>query len=328
MDQLGHGERRQHPFRSAADFDGSFRVSRQDYYFRYNVGLQLHLVGESLIGWMAWDLMRGVDLLLSRPGIDPKRILLLGAVAGGGDPTGVTGALDNRIAGVVPFNFGGPQPETGRLGEDAEDAFNYAGSGSWESTRNLRLSARDGFLPWVIVGATAPRALIYAHEFTWDREHDPVWKRLETIYDFYKAGDRISAVRGYGGVKLASDKASHCNNIGPTHRKGIHAAFEKWFGMKIPDEEFHDRRPAEELLCLEGDAARDVSLTPVHTLAERLAEERLAKVRQQLEKLPRPNGGRNSKNFGRPNWAMWLRMSPRSQARKLKRSRACGSSGS
>ena len=142
MDQLGHGERRQHPFRSSEDFHGSFRVSRQDYFFRYNVALQLHLAGESLIGWMAWDLMRGVDVLLSRPGIDPKRILLLGAVAGGGDPAAVTGALDTRIAGVVPFNFGGPQPETGALGDDAEDAFNYAGSGSWESTRNLRLSAQ------------------------------------------------------------------------------------------------------------------------------------------------------------------------------------------
>ncbi len=286
MDQLGHGERRQHPFRSAEDFNGSFRVSRQDYYFRYNVALQLHLVGESLIGWMAWDLMRGVDLLLSRPGVDPKRILLLGAVAGGGDPTGVTGALETRLAGVVPFNFGGPQPETGRLGEDAEDAFNYAGSGSWESTRNLRLSARDGFLPWVIVGATAPRGLIYAHEFTWDREHDPVWMRLNAIFDFYKAGDRISSVHGYGAVTLSSDKASHCNNIGPAHRKGIHAAFQKWFGMEIPDEESRDRRPASELLCLEGNAAANISLTPVHKLADQLSEERLAKVRKQVEKLP------------------------------------------
>jgi amino acid transporter len=55
--------------------------------------------------------------------------------------------LDARIACVVPFNFGGPQPETVfPLPADA-DAFNYAGGGSWESTRNLRLSARDGFLP-------------------------------------------------------------------------------------------------------------------------------------------------------------------------------------
>ena len=68
MDQLGHGERRQHPFVSAQDYSGQFPVGRQDYHFRYNTGIQLHLIGDSLMGWMAWDLWRGVDLLLVPPG--------------------------------------------------------------------------------------------------------------------------------------------------------------------------------------------------------------------------------------------------------------------
>src|SRR5260370_42686084 len=82
MDQLGHGERRQHPFVTEKDYAGSFKPGRQDYYFRFNTGMQLHLIGDSLIGWMAWDLMRGVDLLLAQPGIDKEKIILLGAVAG------------------------------------------------------------------------------------------------------------------------------------------------------------------------------------------------------------------------------------------------------
>jgi len=46
----------------------------------------------------------------------------------------VTAALDERIDCAVPFNFGGPQPETRYpLPEDAETWFNYAGGGSWES---------------------------------------------------------------------------------------------------------------------------------------------------------------------------------------------------
>jgi dienelactone hydrolase len=157
-DQLGHGERRQHPFVDASSYPGSFKPGRQDYFFRFNVAFQLQLVGESLSGWMVADLMKGVDLLLSRPGVDKNRIILLGSVAGGGDPAAVAAALDPRITAVVPFNFGGPQPETTYpLPDNAETTFNYAGSGSWESTRNLSLSARDGFLPWVIVGSVAPR---------------------------------------------------------------------------------------------------------------------------------------------------------------------------
>ena len=126
------------------------------------------------MGWMAWDLMRGVDLLLARQGIDPERIILLGAVAGGGDPAAVTAALDRRIACCVPFNFGGPQPETRYpLPDDAETRFNYLGSSYWDSSRGLRLGGRDGFLPWVIVASIAPRRLVHAHEFSWDGDARP-----------------------------------------------------------------------------------------------------------------------------------------------------------
>lgn len=280
MDQLGHGERRQHPFRTEKDYAGSFRPTRQDYYFRYNSALQLHVIGESLIGWMAWDMMRGVDLLLARPGIDRDRIMLLGAVAGGGDPAAVTAALDPRIAAVVPFNFGGPQPETVYpLPADAEASFNYAGGGSWESTRNLRLSARDGFLPWVIVGSTAPRRLVYAHEFAWHQELDPVWKRFETIWGWYGVPDHRASQHGRGSVRGQAPESTHCNNIGAEHRKGIYPAFERWFGMQTPAKESQQRRPSGELLCL----TPDIKPRPLHELAAELGAERAAAARHALE---------------------------------------------
>ena len=226
-DHLGHGERRQHPFVSAADYAGSFQVGRQDYYFRYDTSLQLYLAGESLMGWMVHDLMTGVDLLLAQPGIDAKRIAILGSVAGGGDPAAVTAALDERITCACPFNFGGPQPETKYpLPADAETSFNYAGGGSWESTRNLYRSAADGFLPWTIVGSIAPRHLIHAHEFAWDGERDPVWKRYQKIWEFYDATDRMSVAHGHGTLTGQPPDSSHCNNIGAVHRRQIHEAFE------------------------------------------------------------------------------------------------------
>jgi dienelactone hydrolase len=247
-DMLGHGERRQHPFVDASSYSKPYRVSRQDYFFRYDNGIRLHLVGESLIGWMAWDIWRGVDVLLQQKGCDPKRLILLGSVAGGGDPCAVAAALDERIAAAVPFNFGGPQPESRYpLPDDAESSFNYMGGGSWESTRNLRLSAHDGFLPWVIVGSLAKRKLVYAHEFNWDRERDPVWKRLQTIAGWYGNADGLAFSYGKGSVRGSSPEDTHCTHIGPVQRKAIHEAFRKWFGIEAT--EYKQRVPAEKLKC-------------------------------------------------------------------------------
>ncbi len=288
-DQIDHGERRQHPFVDAKSYPEPYKTSRQDYFFRYNVAMQLHLIGESLIGWMANDMMRGVDLLLTKPGIDKTKIILLGSVAGGGDPAAVTAALDSRITCVVPFNFGGPQPETKfPLPKDARLSFNYMGGGSWESTRNLRLSGRDGFLPWVIVGSVAPRYLIHAHEFKWDMENDPVWARYQQIFKFYGAEDKLDWTKGAGAVTGAAGPANtHCNNIGAVHRKRIHEAFEKWFGIKAT--EYSKRLPSEELQCLTPELQEKIKFTPVHQLAARIAEEDVHAIRGQMRGKAKEN---------------------------------------
>ncbi len=301
-DHLGHGERRLHPFRTAADYARPFQASRQDYYFRYDAGMQLHLVGESLMGWIAWDLMRGVDLLLAQENIDPKRIILLGAVAGGGDPAAVAAALDERIAAAVPFNFGGPQPETRYpLPDDAETWFHYAGSGSWESTRNLRRSASDGFLPWVIVGSIAPRRLVYGHEFSWDQPRDPVWKRLQTIYGFYEASDHLAFTHGRGELRGKPPEATHCTHIGPPHRELIHAAFRQWFGIDVTRES-SDRHPLEALRAMTLEAERELRPRKLSEILSELGAERAGQARQRLSQYP-PDQRRRQL---RTNWSRLL----------------------
>jgi len=288
MDQVGHGERRQHPFAMASDFDKPYRVGHADYSFRYDSEIQLSLVGESLVGWMSWDMVRGVDLLLARPGIDPKRLILLGAVAGGGDPVAVTGALDQRFAAVVPFNFGGPQPETRYpLPDDAETWFNYAGSGSWESTRNLRDSAAYGFLPWVIVGGIAPRRLVYAHEFNWDEPRDPVWKRLQIIFGFYSRQDFITFTHGRGAVTGSSPQDTHCTHIGKTHRARIHEAFRSWFGIEAtPETEFSARLPADRLRCWTPELKVELKPKSLSTMTTELADQFAALRLRERETNP------------------------------------------
>ncbi|MEZ6140749.1 MAG: hypothetical protein R3B84_09280 [Zavarzinella sp.] len=272
-DQLGHGERRTHPFTRPEDYPQEFRSSRQDYYFRYDTGYRLSLLGDTLIGWMAWDMMRGTDLLLTKYECDPKRIALLGSVAGGGDPVAVTAALDPRITCVVPFNFGGPQPETPYpLPKNAVQTFNFMGGGSWESTRNIAFSAKDGFLPWVIVGSVAPRYLGYAHEFAWSAENDPVWHRFGKIWQWYEQPDNISAVHGSGSVRGSAPESTHCNNIGAVHRKMLLPKLNAWF--QINAVEVQDRLESKDLLCWTEEARQ--KLKPASFL-EILKQEKIAR---------------------------------------------------
>jgi cephalosporin-C deacetylase-like acetyl esterase len=286
LDQVGYGERRSHPFHSDKDFPKPYRPSRQDYWFRYDTGVQLQLLGDSLMGWMVWDLMRGVDLLLARDGIDPKRIIVLGAVAGGGDPAAVAAALDRRIACCVPFNFGGPQPETRYpLPDDAETSFNYLGGTTyWDSTRGLRLSGRDDFVHWVIVASTAPRRLIHAHEFSWDKDRDPVWKRYQKVWgDFYGAADHLGYAHGKGLLRGKPPEASHCTNIGRFHRRMIHPLFERWFGIHVTEgDEYSAPRKVEELLCWTEKARRELHPKSLEEVMSALGRERIEAGRKRL----------------------------------------------
>ncbi len=287
-DHLGHGERRQHDFKTNADYPGLTTASRQDYYFRYNSNLQLSAAGESLMGWMVWDLMRGVDVLLKQPTIDKDRIILLGAVAGGGDVAGVTAALDPRIACVTPFNFGGWQPES-TVSENPDRDTPWFGDGYWESTRGLKNGARDGFAHFVIVGSVAPRKVIYAHEFAWEAEKDPAWPRLQKIFGFYDAKSSIVSIHGKGKVSgQAGPDNTHCTHIGAVHRKGIYPALKEWFGMPIP-EEYSKRLPAEDLLCWTEEAKKELGPKKFHEIVGLLGERRAAEAR---EALPGPLGER------------------------------------
>jgi dienelactone hydrolase len=230
-DLIGHGQRRLHPFDSDADYHLPFKARRQDYYFRYNLGLQLDLAGHSLLGWMVGDLLSSFDVLLDRPGVDADRTVLIGSVAGGGDVAAVTAALEPRIACLVGFNY-----RTRDVTDDTGGPVPSPGEGSWESTRNLRRSACDGFFPWVVLAACAPRRLIYAHEFSWNAAEDAQWRRLRQVYGMYDTADRLVAIHGRGSADGPLPFNTHCTNVGAVHRRELHPLLADWFAIPQPDE--------------------------------------------------------------------------------------------
>lgn len=273
-DMVGYGERREHDFHHENDYPMPYRVGRQDYYFRYNSNLLLSAIGDSLIGWMAWDIMRGIDVLLQQDHIDKDRLIVMGSVAGGGDPAGVAAALDSRVAGVVPFNFGGWQPESRELDNPDRD-FAWFGEGYWESSRGIRRGAADGFAHFVIVGSVAPRKLIYAHEFAWDANTDPSWPRLQKIFRFYNAQGHIAVAYGAGTVRASGPGNTHCTHIGAVHRRMIYPHLAKWFQMPIPDE-YSRRLSPDELRCWTKEAREKCQPKSLARLCGELAEQRRA----------------------------------------------------
>ncbi len=58
------------------------------------------LLGRTMAGWRAWDVMRALDYLATRPEVDAKRIACMG-ISGGGTVTLYAAALDARIRAAV-----------------------------------------------------------------------------------------------------------------------------------------------------------------------------------------------------------------------------------
>lgn len=64
-------------------------------------GAQCYISGYSSAKYFIWDGIRAIDLLLSRPEVDPDRLGMNG-ISGGGNMTAVIGAIDDRILATAP----------------------------------------------------------------------------------------------------------------------------------------------------------------------------------------------------------------------------------
>jgi len=270
MDQICAGERSQ-----------SQPWYRESSYGRYATGNQLYLAGENLIKWMAWDIIRGIDLLLERPYIDSNRIILIGAVAGGGDPAALTANLDSRVAAVIPFNFGEAGPEEHYLELPRPYDFETADPGwaYWETTRNIPNSVAQQFFPWFLCAAVAPRPFIFGIEMGWPQtvEEEPAWARYKKVFDLYGVRDHLAEVHGLGPFPGFGEMI-HVNTL---VRKRIYPILNRWFQIPIPQTEYQNVRPESELMCFTPAAALVHKPEPVASLALAIARHRLTAARSK-----------------------------------------------
>jgi dienelactone hydrolase len=268
---------------------------RQGYAARFTFHQQLALAGESLSAWTAWDVIRSVDFLVERPEVDKKRIILIGAVASGGEAAGLAAALDPRVAAVVPYNY-----DQGHVRVHGDSAGQIA----------------KQFSPWLVAASIAPRKFVRPFEFAWEASEEPdfpeLWvdgmSRSEKVWGFYGASDSLAGVQGFGLLRARYQRRSACENVGPEQRESLYPVLERWFGIPWPSAE--DRailpssllsthqnreeawrleaqrlRPTSELVSIPPALSAELSRKPLHQVAFEMGRNLLGQARARAQSL-------------------------------------------
>jgi hypothetical protein len=143
-----------------------------------------------------WNGVRGIDYLLQRPEVDPRRIAVTG-ISGGGAATFWIAAADERAAVAVPVSGMADLPSyvTDRVINGHCDCMFLYNTYRWPWTR--------------IAGLIAPRPLLFVNS-----DADPIFpmdanqrviNRLERLYSFFGAGDMVDSVVSIGGHAYRQD---------------------------------------------------------------------------------------------------------------------------
>jgi dienelactone hydrolase len=138
------------------------------------------MLGQTLIGWRVWDIMRTVDYIATRPELDSTRVGCMG-ISGGGTATTFATALEPRIRAAMVSGYLNTFRDS--IGSLAHCIDNYV----------------PGIINWAemadVAGLIAPRPL-----FVESGERDNIFpidasvecfRRVREIYQVFEAADRV-----------------------------------------------------------------------------------------------------------------------------------------
>jgi dienelactone hydrolase len=138
------------------------------------------LLGETMVGWRSYDVMRTIDWIETRPALDARRIGCMG-ISGGGTITLFSTAMEPRIRAALVSGY--------------LNTFR----GSIMSVSHCIDNYVPGILQWAemydVAGLIAPRPL-----FSEGGDRDPIfppattkesYARVKTVYEVFGAGDAV-----------------------------------------------------------------------------------------------------------------------------------------
>ena len=170
-----------------------------------------HSRGYTPAGVEAWNGIRGIDYLLSRPEVDGERLAVTG-ISGGGAATFWIAAADERVRVAVPVS-------------GMADLESYVGNRVINGHCDCMFLYNAHQWPWTrIAGLVAPRPMLFVNSdadpiFPMDA-NDRVINRLERLYSLYGAGDAVDALVSVGGHAYRQDIRQGVYRFINTHLKG------------------------------------------------------------------------------------------------------------
>ncbi|MGI8978329.1 MAG: alpha/beta hydrolase family protein [Pirellulaceae bacterium] len=170
-----------------------------------------HSRGYTPAGVEAWNGVRGIDYLISRPDVDPERIAVTG-ISGGGAATFWVAAADERVKVAVPVS-------------GMADLESYVPNRVINGHCDCMFLYNTYQWPWTrIANLVAPRPMLFINSdkdaiFPMDA-NDRIINRLERTYSLYGKGNDVDSVVSVGGHAYRQDIRQAAYTFINTHLKG------------------------------------------------------------------------------------------------------------
>lgn len=155
-----------------------------------------HSRGYTSAGVECWNGVRGIDYLVSRDDVDPKRIGVTG-ISGGGAATFWVAAADERVAAAAAVS-------------GMADLESYVGNRVINGHCDCMFLHNTFQWPWTRIAALiAPRPLLFVNSdndaiFPMDA-NERITNRLERVYSLFGAGDKFDTLVSIGGHAYRED---------------------------------------------------------------------------------------------------------------------------